>query len=399
MFELLEKHWVYLAVLFAGVCAFFVKKSLPRKTRPVVKEKHSIQDPNKNRKPGTWTPVDFSTPIPPPYKNWNVDKTKPLPYRAFRHKYNITMGIRNMEWDSWIELDNEWRKFHDAKVRRLQQRGNDVYGTMPEARDAVIELLNEFYHFLPNRYPLLFEQTPHGLNNRITGEKFVFRNCPECDFSEDPMVMAAKMVQDDLAIMMEGPLGEYFLKAGAVILPGFWRFKDKFGLPLNAIHTNGDVPKYKEKLQTGMSKFFTRLTCDKPVVRNNYFIQVDDQLGWSSAIGDEDSDEVGWNTATPASSIDQVFYRSERQSLRRLPKSGAIIFTIRTYFVPITEICQEPHIPNRLLSAIESWSPDVQEYRGYEKFKDVIMPYLREKAAEQLRQGYIPEKEPSVYPF
>lgn len=396
MIELLVKHWVYVVFLFTGLSALSLKFAL-RKQKLAVKPR-SV-DPNKNRKPGTWTPTSFKTPTPQPYKHWDFEKTRPLPYRAFRHKYNITMGIRSMEWDNWIELDNEWQKFHDSKVQRLEKRGTDVYGTKPEAKDAVLELLDEFYNFLPNRYPSLFEQTAHGMKNLKTGENFVFKNCSPDQFTEDPMVMAAKMVQDDLAIMMEGPLGQYFLKAGAIILPGFWRFKDKFGLPLEAIHTEGDVPKYKEKLMAGMNKFFTRLTCDKPVVRNNYFIQVDDQLGWSSAIGNEDSDEVGWNTAKPAESIDQVYYRSERQSLRRLPKTGAVVFTIRTYFVPITEMCQEPYIPYRLLCGIESWTPDVQQYRGYEKFKDVIMPYLAEKAKEQQLHGYIPEKEPSVYPF
>jgi hypothetical protein len=33
-----------------------------------------------------------------------------------------------------------------------------------------------------------------------------------------------------------------------------------------------------------------------------------------------------------------------RQTLRRLPRSGAILFTIRTYFEPMTKLAQEPYI-------------------------------------------------------
>ena len=165
------------------------------------------------------------------------------------------------------------------------------------------------------------------------------------------------------------------------------------------VHTSGDVPKYKEKLQTGMEKFFIRQTCDKPVVRNNYFIQTDGNLPWSKSIGDEDKDVVGWYTAEPAKDINQLYFRSERQSLRRLPKTGATIFTIRTYFLPITELAQEPYVPRRLLNGIRSWVPEVQDYRGYTKFKDVVEPYLEKMADEQEAKGYTVETEPEVYPY
>lgn len=385
------KHYAYLLATVLLITAY-LNKFGKKRSKPI-----KASTANKDRKFGCWTAEDFQTPIPPPFSNWDVNKTRPLPYRAFKHKYNITMGIRNMEWDSWIELDNEWMKYHSEKVKRLEEKGTDVYGTLPGAEAAVLELLDEFWKYLPARYPSLFRQLDNGLENLLTGEVFIFKNCRE--FSEDPMVMAAKMVQDDLAIMIEGTDGNYYLKAGAIILPGFWRFKDKIGMPLNQIHTSGDVPKYQEKLQSGMTKFFTRLTCEKPVVRNNYFIQTDDSLGWSTSIGDESSDVVGWYTSQPATTPDQIYYRSERQSLRRLPKSGAVVFTIRTYFCSMTEMCTEPYIPRRLLNGIESWTEDVREYRGYEKFKDVLLPYLEEKAREQEERGYVIDKEPVVYPF
>jgi len=38
------------------------------------------------------------------------------------------MGIRKMEWDEWIELDNQWLKFHNDKRARLAEReGLDPY--------------------------------------------------------------------------------------------------------------------------------------------------------------------------------------------------------------------------------------------------------------------------------
>ena len=48
----------------------------------------------------------------------------------------------------------------------------------------------------------------------------------------------------------------------------------------------------------------------------------------------------------------QVYFRTERQTLRRLPRTGCILFTIRTYLSPITELATEPGVPGRLAEAI-----------------------------------------------
>lgn len=354
---------------------------------------------NKNRKLGTWKPEIFEYPTVEPYENWSIKDTPPVPYRAFKHTYFFTMGIRSMDWNSWIELDNEWLDYHDRKVQRIKERGHELLGTDDSVWDAAIEYLMEFREFLPVKYPKLFKKTDKGIDNLITGEVFEFNNIPKNEFKKDPMEMAALMTQDDLAILKEDENGQYILKGGAIMLAGFWRLRDKINLPLSAIHTTGDVPKYDEKLKKPMEKFFTRLTCDKPVVRNNYFLQTDDDLAWSSSIGNEDIQNVGWNTAVPATDINKLYYRSERQSVRRLPLTGCIAFTIRTYFLPIVKMCQEPYIPKRLLDGIVSWDEDVKQYRGYDKFKDCLLPYLEEQAKIQEAQGYTVDKEPNNYPF
>ncbi|KAK9490902.1 hypothetical protein V1508DRAFT_237159 [Lipomyces doorenjongii] len=346
----------------------------------------------------TWTPVDFKTPTPERYPNWDVNSTKPLPYRPFKHNYHVTMGIRNMNWDDWIELDNEFLKYHKRKCERLAERREKLVITAPDAYDAAIELLEEFREWLPARYPTLFRRTNVGIDNLVTGESFNIVERPLKD-NVDPMEIAAKLVQDDLAIMMPGEDGQYYLKSACILLAGFWRLADKFGMPLSEIHTSGDVPQFKEKLQMSMERFFVRMRVDKPVVRNNYFLQTDDDLGWSTAIGPEDNDDIGWDAAEHAHDITKVHFRSERQSLRRLPKSGGIVFTIRTYFVPITEIAKEPYVPGRLADGIRAWSDDVARYKGRRKFDNIVIDYLDEQHKKQLAAGLSLEEEPSQYPF
>lgn len=347
------------------------------------------------REPGVWTPQTFKRPAAPPYPDWSLETTKPLPYRPFRYgpKYNVTMGLRTMHWDDWIELDNHFLKFHDLKSRRILERGAKCCKTAPEAFDGACELLEELCDYLPQRYPSLFRKTEVGMDNLATGESF---NIVERPLVEDPMQMAARFLQDDLAIMFEKSDGQYYLLAGAILLAGFWRLEDKFGMPLSEIHTSGDVPQFKEKLEKGMINFFKRVQPDKAVLRNNYFIQVDDELAWSSSIGGEDEDGIGWFTAEKNKAIQNHWFRSERQSLRRLPRSGGVVFTIRTYFHPITEICEEPYVPGRLASAIRSWGEDVSKYKGKERYQDVLLQYLDLKHHEQVLSGLDLEREDAV---
>ncbi|KAF2724268.1 glycosyltransferase family 22 protein [Polychaeton citri CBS 116435] len=357
--------------------------------------------------PGTWTPVDFQRPTAPAYEDWSVTETKPLPYRPFRWgPYHITMGLRTMKWDEWIELDNHYSRYHADKKRRIEERGSKCCRTDPDPRvfDGAVELLEELSAYLSERYPDMFRKTDVGVDNLFTNESFDIRpdhlslnGGPK----EDPMQLAARLVQDDLAIMFEKEDGQYYLLAGAILLAGFWRLEDKFGMPLSEIHTSGDVPGFKQKLEKGMMNFFRRVKPDAPVLRNNYFIQVDEELPWSSSIGSEDSDGIGWFTAEKNKAIQHHYFRSERQSLRRLPRSGGVVFTIRTYFHPITEVANEPYVPGRLASAVRSWGDDVAKYKGRERYGDVLVEYLDAKHEEQLKNGLEIEKEDELrsYPW
>jgi hypothetical protein len=313
------------------------------------------------------------------------------------------MGLRSMNWDEWIELDNHYLKFHEDKKRRIEERGSKCCRTDPDAKvfDGAVELLEELSAYLSERYPSMFRKTEVGVDNIVTNESFNINELTMNGKKEDPMQLSARLIQDDLAIMFEKEDGQYYLLAGAILLAGFWRLEDKWAMPLSEIHTSGDVPGFKQKLEKGMMNFFRRVKPDGPVLRNNYFLQVDDDLAWSHSIGSEDSDGIGWFTAEKNRAIQHHYFRSERQSLRRLPRSGGVVFTIRTYFHPITEIAEEDYVPGRLASAVRSWGDDVSKYKGRERYGEVLLEYLDKKHEEQIARGvdFTKEEDTRAYPW
>jgi hypothetical protein len=83
-----------------------------------------------------------------------------------------------------------------------------------------------------------------------------------------------------------------------------------------------------------------------------------------------------------------------------LPRSGAIVFTIRTYIEPVTKLAEEPSVPGRMADAIRSWPPDVAEYKGQHLYVDAVLSYLDERHKQQVESGKVQEGQRAEnYPF
>jgi hypothetical protein len=120
-------------------------------------------------------PDVFKTPTPKPLPDFDLDSTKPQLYRPFRHgKNHITMGIRKLDWDSWIEMDSNFLWFHDTKVSELEKdlKAHVQYVDNAVTRDACFEVLEELASYLTARYPKIFQLKGGVLHNTLTGEMF-----------------------------------------------------------------------------------------------------------------------------------------------------------------------------------------------------------------------------------
>ncbi|KAF9888172.1 hypothetical protein FE257_009167 [Aspergillus nanangensis] len=342
----------------------------------------------------------FVTPLPEPLDDFDLQAKEPQLYRPFRHGPNfITMGIRKLNWNDWIQMDSYFMRYHDMKASELKKDidAHVKYVDNEPTKDACFEVYEELTKYLTHRYPKIFRLEGNILHNDLTHEQFQY----PAKTPTEAMASAALLVQDDLVIMVENDDGEYHLDAAAVCLPGFWRLREKFRMSLDTLHFEAGVPHYQAKLQKSMNRFFKALTPDRPVTRNNFFIQLDDGLHWSHRMGDQSGTEVAsWATANSKGlKVDEIHFRSERQTLRRLPRSKAILFTIRTYFEPITAISKEPHVPGRLAEAIRTWDETVSVYKGKSHWDKILLPYLDEQDRLQKESGITDQQQEAEFPY
>lgn len=129
----------------------------------------------------------------------------------------------------------------------------------------------------------------------------------------------------------------------------------------------------EEKLQPSLTRFFRRLSPNAPVERKNWFIQVLpptsaptpsrlEELAWAEGTyGSENMLGKAPGPAPPEPLPDRMRLRVERQTLRRLPRSGAIVFTIRVYMTPLMEL--GPGEAGRLAAAIRGVREQEAAYR------------------------------------
>ena len=67
---------------------------------------------------------------------------------------------------------------------------------------------------------------------------------------------------------------------------------------------------------------------------------------------------------TEDNASEMMYLRVERQTLRRLPKSNTILFTIKTYMKKIVDACENnPEVAKRLAGALRNWPPEMLRYK------------------------------------
>ena len=181
-----------------------------------------------------------------------------------------------------------------------------------------------------------------------------------------PLVAAALAVQEDLCVLRRDAGGRWRLTSGVVCFPSMWRLPDKIGLPLAEVH--GPVPAYADELAERVDRFVDRLRADRPVWRRNWLLHASDELHLP---------EPPPPPAAPPAVPDGLWLRSERQTLRRLPRTGAVVFTIRTQQVPLAAVSSRPDVAAGLAAALEAWSPELVAYRSAAPWRDGAITWLR----------------------
>jgi hypothetical protein len=251
----------------------------------------------------------------------------------------LKMGVQPLDLATWLVPDAA----HDTEMalRRqlVDERHEEVFAALEDTEDAGAETLSLLCATL---------RTP-----------------PPEPSSRHPLEAAGLLVQEDLCLMV--PRGdELVLGAALLCFPSHWRLADKLGRPAAAIH--GPVPRYDPDLMNKVDTFLDRLRPDRPVWRRNWNIH--------------DHDALFAPVPPPPRVIrqerlgEELFVRSELQTLHRLPRTGAVLFTIKTQQAPLDEMAGRPGVCTRLAATIRELPDDHLWGRSFAPYRDQILAWL-----------------------
>lgn len=291
-----------------------------------------------------------------------IGSTRPVyaPYLA--NSDGPQVGLAPLPPRAWIEVDHELAQGTARKQRLLATVPANVFQSIECTLDAQAETRELLAAYLPARYPGLYKTTGDVFQTVWNRQGYHLT-----DESNTPLAMASCWVQEDLCLLRETNEG-FCLTAGCVCSPTFWNLKEKLGLPLHAIHR--PVPGYAEKIGTRVDRLFRALRVDRPVWRTNWNIS-DSPEAFQPHSQCNPTDVV--NAAQVA---ERLFLRVERQTLRRLPRCGDILFTIRVYIDPISVLKGKPVLAKGLKKSITSLNDDQLTYKRLSSIKKPVLDYL-----------------------
>jgi dimethylamine monooxygenase subunit A len=214
----------------------------------------------------------------------------------------FTIGLQQLDPATWIEIDDNL-ELYLAEKRRLYREETANVLVAEQGTDAA-------------------QQEVLAMLIAHLGTTLV----PDCDHG--PLARAALLIQEDLVLMRHSPYG-WRLVAASLCFPSAWNLHEKFGKPMQDIHQ--PVPGFGPGTRNAglIDRMFDNLRVEQPVIRWNWSLYGDDRL-YHPASDNKMKNRFGDGPITG-----NVIMRLERQTLRKLPKSGDILFTIRIHNNPL----------------------------------------------------------------
>jgi hypothetical protein len=285
-----------------------------------------------------------------------------LPFEA--GPYRMAMALTTVPECAWFELDARYGDEMAERRRLLAERRGEVFGVLPISDSARAETLAELADNLAMHAPQWFTRDGSSLHNNLSGEVWDL-TAPPCD----PLELAGRLVQEDLCIIQQTGEGPVF-SAAVLCFPSRWRLHEKLGRPLAQVH--GPVPFYGERLAAPVNRFMAKVKPGHIASRLNWSVLDDPALFQPGGKWREQRDDA----ITPDNAGQRLHLRVERQTLRRLPATGAVLFGIRVHSYPLARAIATPEAAARLAEAVRALPAATVHYKSLRVFGPALLGWL-----------------------
>jgi hypothetical protein len=229
---------------------------------------------------------------------------------------------------------------------------------------------------MSDAYPEHFTLTRNGNAwhwiNRPLGidDEFTFGDTSTLRYP--PMEYITRQCQGDFCLLDQRD-GDLWMDSGMVTSQADWSLDFDIGMSFKEWHA--PVPLAHEVgIFDRALKFLLAMQIGRPVRRLNWTMTINPRLDTSP----ENYHKWGTDrtTVTPENVGDKVHLRVELQALWRLPRSNAIVFSIRGYLIKMREVATIPKWSRRLHRVLKTLPPELAAYKGLTRYQQMTIDWL-----------------------
>ena len=339
----------------------------------------------------------LDTPIDPSAQTTNLIAGFPFPFPEDQYRYSTnvepadtTVTTAGGQWGrAVVDIDDEYHDELDARAEVLDadpSRYAVLPYMQPAAWDAMLTLMREFAAAYPRHMSLTsLGDDRWAWHNALLDIDQVFTYADASTLPDEPLRYIGFQMQEDVALLDQRD-EQLFVDAGLITFAADWSFGFDVGMSFLEIH--GPVPRVRKMgVITRAHEFLKRLQPHHPYRRTNWTMTIGRRLDVSTERYPEwGPDREMIQTVDDETFGSLVHLRVEVQHLIRLPDSGAIMFLIRTYLLPLEQLATVEDWRVRAASVFAELPDDMADYKGIIKY--------RTRAAEWLRAATPPTAEP-----
>lgn len=290
--------------------------------------------------------------------------------------FSMTVGARPLDGAPLIEVDAQtYYAEIGLKLALLADQPGRHFQALPGSEPMQWEVLEVLLGDMARHYGQHFRLACDGdewrWENRLLSSLSRWRTGAAADPGCAPLDWIGRQVQEDL-LLLDGGAEGVPLVAGQLCFGNGWELADKLGQSFLAIHD--PVPHFRTAIGRSSQLLMERLKPGRPVWRVNWAIKATGQLHLPPKINQALAPLKTSITAENAG--ERCFFRIERQTLSRLPRSNGVLFTIRTYQSSIAALASQTAQARRLLGVLRSTPPETLAYKGIAPFVAPLVAYL-----------------------
>ena len=317
----------------------------------------------------------------------------PEPRRYFpvtRGRFELTPGLTRLDQDDTdqsqtvFELDSRWWQYHSQKLTARRERLGKYIQTLNLDPDVERALHRQMIERMTGEHPQLFSLEQSNarhqiLHSTLSGESLIFSDAYQflgCSIKEghgpgyvSGLDALACQLQEDFAVLELNPDGTDRVSALHLCFPNHWAAEDKIGQSFLQAHQ--PVPHF-ETHNRNSSALLQMLATRGPLQRFAWGVASDRRLNHHPQ-APTDMDEAVWH-GRQYDHDDELYLRVERQICNPILEQRALLFSIRTYFLPFNEL--DFHERHNLANAIQQMDTVTLRYKGLAHSRDAVLRRL-----------------------